>query len=255
MSALFRLRAWWNYRKAALSKHGVHSPFVFDLITNIFPDKQKTAFENHPAEIQRRQFLTSTESIAVTDFGTGVSGPRKISDIAKHAAKQQAQAQLLHRIVSHAKPQYMLELGTSLGITTAYLASATNFTQFISLEGCAETATRARGHVEGMRVDVRVGEFNQTLSSALDDLPKLDFVFFDGNHRYQPTLAYFNACLQNIHNDTLFIFDDIHWSAEMEQAWNEIAAHPQVRVSIDLFDFGLVFFRQEQPKQHFVLKF
>jgi predicted O-methyltransferase YrrM len=255
MSALFRFRAWWNYRRAAHSKHGVHSPFVFELITRVFPNTKNQTFENHPAEVQRRKFLANTEQITVTDFGTGNSGSRKIADIAKHAAKQTAQGQLLHRIASHFKPQYMLELGTSLGITTAYMATATDFKTFISLEGCAETAKRAQGHVEALRVDVRVGEFKQTLSDALHDLPQLDFVFFDGNHRYQPTLDYFRACLPHIHNDTVFVFDDIHWSEEMERAWTEIAAHERVRVSIDVFDFGIVFFRKEQKKQHFVLKF
>ena len=104
-------------------------------------------------------------------------------------------------------------------------------------------------------VDVVVGNIDETLIAQIADLATIDFVFFDANHRYEPTVRYFETCLKKKHNDTVFVFDDIHWSNEMEQAWAYIGRHPSVRVTIDLFWVGLVFFRHEQLKQDFVLRF
>lgn len=202
--------------------------------------------------------MTNNAEINVTDFGTGKSGPRKISEIARRAAKRQKQGQLLHRILQHQQPKKLLELGTSLGITSLYEASATDFEKFISLEGCPETASIARKAFQqyDFPVDVITGEFDLNLKSALESLGQVDYVYFDGNHQQKPTLHYFETCLPFAHNNSLFVFDDIHWSPEMEEAWKIIKANPKVRLTIDLFHFGLVFFRAEQlVKEDFVLKF
>jgi predicted O-methyltransferase YrrM len=88
----------------------------------------------------------------------------------------------------------------------------------------------------------------------LNSLPKLDLVFFDGNHQKVPTLDYFHHCLTKAHENSIFIFDDIHWSSEMDEAWQQIQGHEQVSLTIDLFQFGLVFFRKGIAKQHFTLR-
>lgn len=258
MTAFHHVGAFLSYRKHAVSKHGVHSPFVFDLITKVFPNNRKEDLSENIAEDWRTECRINNSFINVTDLGTGNSGPRKIADIASKAAKSPKEGFLLHRIVKRFQPKKMLELGTSLGITTLHEASATKFEKFITLEGCPETAAFAKKAFQKyeLPVEVRTGNFDATLPAALNDLGKLDYVFFDGNHREKPTLAYFEACLPFIHNDTLFIFDDIHWSEEMESAWEKIKQHSKVRLTIDVFHFGLVFFREEQKeKEHFVLKF
>ena len=80
--------------------------------------------------------------------------------------------------------------------------------------------------------------------------------YVDGNHRYEPTIRYFQLLLSHAHNDTILIFDDIHWSAEMEKAWKEIQQHPSVRCTVDLFYLGFVFLRDEfKVPQHFVVRF
>jgi predicted O-methyltransferase YrrM len=258
MTALHHVSAFLSYRRNAVSKHGVHSPFVFDLVTKIFPRNRKEDISDNIAEEWRTECSVNNSTINVTDLGTGNSGQRKIADIASRSAKSPKEGFLLHRIVKRFQPKKMLELGTSLGITTLHEASATRFEKFITLEGCPETAALAKKAFEKyeLPVEIRIGDFNETLPAALKDLGKLDYVFFDGNHREKPTLDYFEACLPFIHNDTLFIFDDIHWSEEMERAWEKIKAHSQVRLTIDVFHFGLVFFRQEQKeKEHFILRY
>lgn len=154
----------------------------------------------------------------------------------------------------------IVDLGTSLGTTTAYLAQATKAFggHVLTFEGCPETALVAQQNFSQLgiqNVSVVVGNLDETLAAEVVALPPVDFVFFDANHRYEPTVRYFEICLTNIHNDTVFVFDDIHWSAEMERAWAFIKKHPSVRVTVDLFWVGLVFFRHEQPKQDFILRF
>ncbi len=258
MSLSHSIKSYLQYRKNAVSKHGVHSPFVFELITKVFPKDKTLDQSDNIAEEWRTTCLVNNSIINVTDLGTGKSGPRKISDIAAKSAKHEKEGHLLHRIAKRFQPKKILEIGTSLGITTLHQASATNFEKFITLEGCPETSAIAKSIFEkqNLKIEIRTGNFAETLPGALKELEKVDYVFFDGNHLEKPTLEYFETCLQYIQNDTIFIFDDIHWSEEMENAWGEIKQHEKVRLTIDLFHIGLVFFRVEQKeKEHFVLRF
>lgn len=253
MPAAVQLRAYFrHYFTAKRRGHGVHSPFVYELARAVFP--AKPVDPRHAAEQWRNTCLSNQQLVSVTDFGTGASGPRTIASIARRAAKGPQQGALLGRLVHHLKPAYLLELGTSLGITTLYEAQPGQ-QQFVTLEGCAATATVAKTAFEkyNAHAEVVTGNFDETLQATLSRFPRLDYVYIDGNHRREPTLRYFEQCLPKLHNDAVVVFDDINWSADMEQAWREICAHPRVRVSIDLFHFGIVFFRGEQPKEHFVL--
>jgi predicted O-methyltransferase YrrM len=193
-------------------------------------------------------------------MGTGRSGKRTISEIAERSLKSEKYGQLLFRLVNHFKPNTILELGTSLGISTAYLASANPNSKVITIEGCPNIASEAKKNFEilGLKnIESVIGNFDSVLPAALCQLPTADckLVFFDGNHKKEPTLRYFNQCLELADNTSVFIFDDIHWSNEMEEAWEEIKSHPQVTVTIYLFFLGLVFFRKEQVKQNFIVRF
>ncbi len=213
-------------------------------------------------EARRRQLLTSRERISVTDFGagshTGAGQLRRVADIARTAAKPPHLAQLLFRLVNHFRPATILELGTSLGLTTAYLAAADSRHHVVTFEGCPNVAAVARetfAMLELGSIAIVEGNIDDTLAPALLALKSpVDFAFFDGNHRYEPTLRYFELCLAHRTEESVFIFDDIHWSSDMERAWEAIKAHPEVMLTVDLFYIGLVFFRKNQPKQHFSLR-
>lgn len=249
------------YRFVSQTKHDIHSPFVFDLLTNVIEDC--TPFYAYKEiETLRKELLESKEMIRVTDYGAGSLfnnlPERKISDIARSASKSTKYGQLLFRIINHFQPQTLLELGTSLGISTLYQAKPSSKSKLITIEGCPETAQRAVYNFKKLgaeNIELLVGNFDELLPKALKDLGEVDYVFFDGNHRKEATIRYFEQCLPFIHNNTLFVFDDIHWSEEMQEAWKYIQNSPQVTVTIDLFFLGLVFFRKEQKKQDFVLRF
>jgi len=259
-----RKYAW--YYLHAKTKHGVHSPFVYDLVTKVLEDK--TVYEEYArVEKLRQTLLTNRMVTEVEDFGAcGAEGSiyeRKISDIAARAAKPARWGKLLYRICRYFEVKDMLEFGSSLGISTAYQAfgasQANADIHFVSMEGSKNLVELAGMNLNDLglksKVELVQGNFDITLNSVLQRFDKLDYVFLDGNHRKEPTLRYFEALLPKSHNNTVFIFDDIHWSKDMEDAWEEIKAHPAVTVSMDLFYIGLVFIRQEQVEEHFVIRF
>ncbi len=261
MSKIGSILAYLTYWLHAKTKHGVHSPFVFNLLTSVIKsNKTYYAYEN--IERIRAEMLRDKNFLEVVELGAGsthlTSNNRKIAAIAKHSLKSPKYGQLLFRLVDHFQPRVSLELGTSLGITTLYMAAANKKASIISMEGSqaiADVAIQNFKKMNAKNIKPVVGNFDDTLTTELAKINQLDFVFFDGNHRKEPTLRYFEQCLQLAHNDSVFVFDDIHWSDEMEEAWEIIKQHKRVTLTIDLFFLGLVFFRKEQVKEHFILKF
>ncbi len=263
MKQLRFLIKYFKYWFSAKNAHGIHSPFVFSLYNEVI-NKKGSYYSFDKIEQLRKKLLASTKEIEVTDLGAGQSGKRSIGEIASRSAKSPKYCELLLRIAYHFKPASILELGTSLGISTAYLASADPKTKVVTIEGCPNTATEAKNNFQSLgltNIESITGNFDNVLPVALHQpLPiaigtNCQLVFIDGNHRKQPTLNYFTRILDHANNDAVLIFDDIHWSGEMEEAWEEIKAHPQVTVTIDLFFLGLVFLRKEQAKENFTLRF
>jgi predicted O-methyltransferase YrrM len=257
---LWTVRHYLLHQLRAGTEHGLHPPFVYRLYSEVIrPQKHYYAYDK--IEELRSALLQSTELLEVTDFGAGsrvdVKTTKSIRNIVKWAEKPPRIARLLFRLVERFEPATLVDLGTSLGLTTLYMASATSTTRLYSFEGCPATAARARQHfaaIGAANIELLVGNIDVTLAPALEKVNRLDFVFFDANHRYAPTIAYFEACLAKAHEDSVFVFDDIYWSQEMTAAWKYICAHPSVMITIDLFEVGLVFFRKKQPRQHFRLK-
>ncbi|WP_336515580.1 class I SAM-dependent methyltransferase [Pollutibacter soli] len=258
--ALKYIRYWLSASNG--KGHGTHSPFVYNFIVKLLNDKREYA-EFSSIESLRKKLLLSNEIIEVDDFGAGsVNGTkkkRKIAEIARLAAKPKKYAQLLFKIVRYYNSTPVVELGTSLGITTAYLASASQKSNVISLEGAPRIADVARKNMAALgleNVKIITGNFDDTFSEALKTAGHPGLVFFDGNHRYQPTMHYFNQALDHLSEKSIFIFDDIHWSEGMEKAWEEIKGFPSVTCTIDLFFIGLVFFNPDfKEKQHFVIRY
>ena len=261
MSAIVYTLNYLKYYFTAQTKHDVHSPFVFDFVTNVINKKNHVA-EFDEIEKLRKELLKNKNKINVTDFGTAFKGPktyqRKISAIAFHSAKSKKYGKLLFRIINYFKPESLIELGTSFGFSTMYFSFANTQTKIVTLEGCTETAKVASNNFQRMNlknIEQVSGDFNNTLDDALNKFKKIDFVFFDGNHAKEPTLNYFQKCLNKSHSKTVFIFDDINWSNAMKKAWKVIQEHPKVTVTIDLYILGIVFFNPDLTKQNFVIRF
>ena len=257
MRRITQFLQYLNYLYYAKNEHSVNSPFVYDLYTNIIKER-KSYYIFSNIESVRSMLLLDTSIIRVTDYGTGNSTNRKVANIAAKSLKKPKTAELLFRLVNHFKPTYLLELGTSLGMTSAYLASVSPASQLTTLEGCPEIANIAQETFDTLKLSntvLTIGAFEHTLDKTLDSLPQLDFVFIDGNHQKGATIQYFEACMKKTSDSSVIVLDDIHWSAEMQEAWTDIKNHPQVAVSIDLFEVGILFLDPKLKKQAYVLRF
>jgi len=242
--------------------HGIHSPFVYDFIRNVLIDKKHYPAYNI-AEQQRRKLLHNHTFIEIQDFGAGSrinpNKSRKVADIAKRSVKPAKFGKLLYRLAGYYNYKNILELGTSLGVTTSYIANSAKDTRILTLEGADTIADLAEEYFKSSGFDniklIR-GNFDHTLSAAIASMPSIDLAFIDGNHRYEPTITYISTIWPHLNEFSCLILDDIHWSTEMEKVWEDVKKVPEATLTIDLFFLGLVFFRNDfYQKQHFTIRF
>lgn len=256
------------YLWRAKTKYQVHSPFVFELINEVLEDDREFyVFEE--LEWLREDLKESDVVIEKQDFGAGSKNENNkkttVASIAKYNQSHPRTAQFLFRLINRFKPKTMVELGTSLGITTMYQAFGSTNGQMHSIEGCPTTAIVAKNIIKDFKIDeveihkaknikVHTGVFENVLPKILEEIKQLDYIFIDGNHKKEPTINYFEMCLPYINNESIMVFHDIRWSEGMAAAWAEIQAHERVTLTLEIYDFGVVFFRDEQlEKQHFSL--
>jgi predicted O-methyltransferase YrrM len=240
--------------------YGIHSPFVFNLVREVIYQKHHFYSFNRIALI-RDCFLNNHHLIKRNDFGAGSaksSFKTTIAEVARRSSVKQKYGQLLTRLTAHFKPQIIIELGTSLGISTLYMALVNRTAVVCTIEGDKVLHEHAQAVFSNLglnNVKAINGNFDELLEPVLDNCQRIDMAFIDGNHKGEATIGYFNSLMQKTHNYSMLIFDDIHWSADMYRAWQQICSHPKVTVSLDLYQFGIVFFRKECQKQHFVVRY
>lgn len=247
---------WLQYWLHAVDQHSLQAPFIYSFYENVVrrnPDPAKLL----PVVKLKQQLLGNKSSISVTDFGAGGkrSKQRSVSIIAK-SSNQPKVSRLLFNSCSYLQPATILELGTSLGLSTLHMALAIPLAKVVTLEGCQETSKLANGHFNQLgvtNVELVTGEISQTLPQVLSGLVKIDFLFMDANHRYKPTIEYYHQCQPKFHEQTVVIIDDINWSGEMQKAWRELKSLSQVSLSVDLFKVGILFFKPNFNKTHFTL--
>ncbi len=256
---LWQIWQYLNYLPRCVHLHGIHSPFVFELHHSLFKEKADFYAFDEIESIRAKLLLTQTK-LTIKDLGAGSSvhnsNERSIQAIAQTSLKPAKTAQLLFHVVRHFKPLKLVELGTCLGITSAYLAKANPKGQLTTLEGASELAKVAKVNFSKLNianVTQVQGNFDNTFEGELVKLKEVDFVFFDGNHQKEPTLRYFEQALRFANENSVFVFDDIYWSKQMTQAWKIIKAHHKVTVTIDCFAMGFVFFKKDQAKEHFTV--
>ncbi len=262
MANTFSAKQFLTYFAKARTVYNTHSPFVYELTKQVLEDdRHYYAFDE--LEALRKKMLDLEREITFVDFGAGSHSmgkttKRKIKDVAKTSLISPLKAQWMFRLINWLKPDQMLEIGTSLGLSTLYMQSAALNAQVITLEGNPSSVTLARRNFDifpyGKNIDIMEGPFDNTLSNSLQKLDKLGLVFMDGNHQKAPTLAYFEQIKPFLSEDSIVVLDDIYWSKGMSAAWSKLKGDPQVRLSIDLFHFGILFFRKEQKeKEHHIL--
>jgi predicted O-methyltransferase YrrM len=252
--------AYIKYWLLSVNEHSLHSPFVYKFYTEVVKSKSNT--QDSAIEELRKQLLRNETIIEIEEMGAGSrvnsSNARKISEIAKHSATPTRFSLLLSRIIQQYDFKSIIELGTSLGLNTAYLAKSKEEVKVTTFEGSGTIAELATQHFEQLglpNIEVVMGNIDQSLELWLATSTNIDLVYLDANHRYEPTVRYFNLLLPKMNKQGIIILDDIHWSKEMNEAWHELKNHPKVSLSIDLFEGGILFLNPEIPKDQYILSF
>lgn len=257
------IRKYLKYFFTADTKYNVHSPFVYDLVSNVIDDHKRYPEYRQIRRINR-ELKNDSRYVRIQHIGAGSNESegneeqKKLGEIAGRSGHLIKYQKLLFRLVRYFQPKTILELGTSLGSSSMVFSIANPDAGIETIEGnpvIAEIAGENFRKFSASNILLYTGTFEEVLPTIIDQTPTFDLVFFDGNHRKKPTLNYFNICLEKANNNSVFIFDDINWSDEMQEAWQEIKEHPDVRVTIDLYTMGLVFFRNELSRQDFVIRF
>ena len=242
-----------HYRKG----HWVHSPFTFHTLNYVI--FERTPYYSFPViENLRQQLQQNNTPLNLQPLGTSKAKTTTIAKELKNSAKSPRLAQLLQRLCASNQSHYIIELGTNLGLSTAYLASNNTQSQVYTLEGQPELCKIAQQNFKQLHlnnIQIIEGNIDDTLPRLIQQIPQIDLLFIDANHQYQATLDYYNLAKSKVHKNTIIIFDDIHWSEGMQQAWNEIRQDPDIRLSIDIFHMGIVWFNTDIPKQHYIVAF
>lgn len=252
-----------KYQARARSIKSVHPPFAYQLVTYIKTHNLESSHKETIFKIKRKA-AANNNVIEHTDMGANSKGReyvrvfKKVSSIAANTSIKHKHGKLIYLLVKHLEPKNILELGTSLGISTLYLALAKHESSVITIEGCTETAHTAEKYFKSAGIEnteTMIGGFENVLPLAIEKHKTLDLVFFDGNHRYKPTMQSFNLCKEHAGEDSVFIFDDIHWSEGMNKAWKAIKHDKDVTLTVDFFQLGIVFFKKGLSKQNLVIRY
>ena len=241
--------------------HGIHSPFLFDLVSRVMRNKtdRDIVFK---IESIRKKNLSDDRVKSIQDLGAGSSkmnnNLRRVSDIIKYSAVPAKYGRLLFNMASEYGKPDILELGTSLGISTLYLAAACPDSMVYTVEGCSATAGIATENLKSFgtgNITLIQESFDTAISDLITKHVKPGLVFIDGHHRKEPTLRYFELIAGHCDKGTVIIIDDIHSSGEMEEAWSMIKRYKEVTVTIDIFRMGLVFFREGMSSYDYVIRY
>lgn len=257
MATLRQVKSYARYWLLNVDEHSLHSPFFYDFYTKVVKRKYDP---NPQAEKLRADLVKSTLSLELTELGAGSVLPtsrRKVSDVARVSLSSVKFSALYARTIDFFQCKNVLELGTSLGINTLYLAQnkTTKVTSFEGVPSIVEIAKDTFGFAGADNIRVVEGNIDSTLSTYLRHSTKVDFAFIDANHRYTAAIHYFEKLLDASHDKTILVFDDIHLNAEMEKAWGKIRQHELVYATADLYRCGFVFLDPSLNRQHWILRF
>ncbi|RUA29987.1 MAG: SAM-dependent methyltransferase [Bacteroidetes bacterium] len=250
-----------NYQIHAKTRHGIHSPFVYNFVEQYLYKKLDSSLYR-PIEDIRKELLKNGQTIQFEDLGAG-SKKRKtktptIKSLAKNSLKPKKYAKLIAQLAQYIEAKSIIELGTSLGTTALYISKLNPKSQIYTIEGSPEIGQIAKqqfNKLNAKNIELIVGNFDDQLQPLLEKIDTVDLIFIDGNHTQEATLRYFELALKYCHDKTLFIFDDIYWSEGMKQAWSTIKNHPKVSLSMDFFFLGVVSINPDFSKEEFLIRY
>ena len=251
----YQLKSYVNFIFSATNQHGVHSPFVYQLVTKCFYNRKNRPEYRKIGEYRKDVFQEKQQLHIQPNCSTFFkANTYKISKLAKIYAPSWKRSKFLTRLTNYLNCKSVLEIGTQMGIRTSCFASHKNC-DVITIDNCEETQKIAREKLKKHHfstIKFCLQEFTQ--QEILVDQKKIDCIYIGNTRKKQSTLHLFEEALKKVHNDSVILIEGLHWSKDMNQAWKEIKENKQVSVTIDTFYLGLVFFRKEQAKEHFKIR-
>ncbi|WP_243739713.1 O-methyltransferase [Algoriphagus boseongensis] len=248
--------AFLNYWLQKEDQYSQQSPFVYTIYSSLLNFLKDNKLGDPEIESFRKTLLTSSDSIEVLDLGAGskkVPQPvRSIKSITKYSTSSSKYAQIYQFFCGLTPNTTVIELGTCMGISTRYLAKSTSGKVY-SFEGSEEILKIAQQDPLPKNIEFHIGPIESTLPEFLKNTASVDFALIDATHTYEGTISYFNFLKERAHSKSIFALGDIHWSKEMEKAWEQVKKSPEVRLTFDFFECGIVFFENPGPKSHLIL--
>ena len=244
-----------------MDEHSLHAPFVYHLYKDVIKNDKRKGFES--IEALRKDLIANKELLRFEDLGAGSKRKKpiqfKVGEYAKYVLTPPKYSRLLFRLIREFKPNNILELGTAFGVNTLYLSLAAPYTTVYTFEGVQKILNVAERTFEQStiadNIEIIKGDIDDTLIETLPKIDHVGMVYMDANHSYEPTMYYFNRLEPYMDENSIVVMDDIYWSKGMTKAWNEIRSLPEVTLSLDLYTFGILFFKKELTKSHFVLQY
>lgn len=247
------LRYWFLQE----DQYSLQSPFIYRIYTDLLSYFLAKKTADLDLEEIRSLLLNDLEILKISDYGAGSkkleSQFRKTAEVTKYSTTGRKFSQLYQYFCSLTPAEKVLELGTCVGINSRYLAKATKGTLF-TFEGAESLYQKAQEFPVESNTRYIFGNIKDTLPAILKRIEEVDFALIDATHNYKGTTTYFNQILPLLHKSSIVAIADIHWSKEMDQAWEEIKSHHKVRLSIDCYECGILFFDEEISKGEYILK-
>lgn len=241
------------------NRHGIQAPFLYELNDSVWR-KDCVELIHEPIEAYRKEMLRSNATIHIQDFGAGFSGKRHrertVSYITRNSSKPPRYARMLYRLTKALSAQTVLELGTSIGVSSLYMA--TTGARVVTVEGCPQTAALARAgfsRFPDLRIESLNAEFDQAIDTLLNSSEQFDLLFIDGHHQFEPTLNYINSCMPILSPRAVVVVDDINWSDEMREAWASLCKDSRFTLTVDVFMLGILFRDVDLSKENIEIRY
>lgn len=255
----FRIKSFFIFLITSTNQYGIHPPFLYQFVTRCLYAKTNSQ-RLKSIKKMRKHVFDNKESIFVNEFGAGSQQfskfERTVSKVAKKAGMPFHQSKIISKIIDYLNIKTALELGTSVGLGSIAMACENPQLNIDTVEACKNTSNQAKLNFEHLNLN-NVTVYNtdfQSFLNKLDNTKIYDLIYIDGHHHKEASISYFNQLKQHIHKNSVVIIDDIYWSEKMAEAWKSICSDKDVKLSLDLYFWGIVFFKPELTKQHFKIR-
>ncbi len=235
-----RFLRFWN---GAKSIDSVDSPLVYQLCLDIqSAHDAKTQFKK--IEDKRAQLLMDNTLINVQSLGSqskvNRSEIRSIRQIALSSVSPRNKCELLYGLVKTTKAKTVLELGTSLAISTAYVAAVDRVDYIKSVEDSSKIHSYNENLAHNSKINMIQSDFQSYIENELNNKAKYDCIVLDGRHDEIATISYVNQLINLLNPNGIIIVDDIYWSNGLMNAWKTLRNDYRYNLKIDLFYYGVL---------------